>query len=318
MVSVDMIIQQKRIRTLKGKLRSIRKGSRLVLGGRFLPSLLPRLRAIGFPDVANVGDAVLPAVIGPATGFNAVGGVIIHRDQPKETASRMVEWHWKEFRGPYDTEEMSKFVDVPYERYPRTDVPPPSVELKIAVTADGQRVLVSPPLTFTSDDDKDLIHAVNLVLEVLGFCEIFTSNLDEIILAPLRRLNWKLLPPGKRPWKQLRPDVLAVITRAKEGNQPVIEHRLEAINGYGPDFVAIGLAGFAGYVVFGFTSRSLFVCESIYTDNATYVFGDDWEKLSKLTKMQVLDNRLHRDRIIHRVGWDDRLRSILRATSGTH
>jgi hypothetical protein len=310
-----MIIQQKRVRTLKGKLPGTRKGSQLVVGARLFPALTSRLRAIGFPEDANVGDAVLPAVIGTITQFNAHGGVLIHRDQPKETAYRMVEWHWKEFRGRYDTEDMSKFVDVPYERYPRTEIPPPSVELKIAVTADGQRVLVSPPMTFTSNDDENLIHVVNLVLEVVGFCEIFTANLEAIILAPLRRLNWKLLPPGKRPWKQLRPDVMQVISRAKKGNRPVIEHRLEAINAYGPDFVAVGLAGFAGYVVFGFTERNVFVFESIYMDNATYVFGDNWENLSKLTKMQVLDNNLHHDRIYHRVGWDDRIRVLLRSGS---
>jgi hypothetical protein len=308
-----MIIQQRRIRSLRGKLGSARVGSRVVIGAKLVPDLMPKLRRIGFPETANVGDAVLPAAIGPVTSYNADGGEIVHRDQPLETAYRVAEWHWTEFRGRYDTEERSKFVDVPYRRYPRTDVPPPAVELKIAVTADGQRVLVTPPVTFKGDDDEDLIHVVNLMLEVLGFCQVFTANLDEIIRAPLRRLNWRLLPSGHRPWRILRPDVLEIIRRAKKGNQPVVEHRLELINGYGPDFVAVGLAGFAGYVVFGFTDRRLFVFESIFAGNATYVFGEQWENLSKLTKTQILDELLHLARILHRVGWDDRLRSLLRS-----
>jgi hypothetical protein len=228
-----------------------------------------------------------------------------------ETAYRQAEWRWTEFHGRYGREEQSRIVDVPYKRYPRTHVSPPSVELTIGVTADGQRVLVTPQMTFTGEDDKDLIHVVNLILEILGFCEFFTTNLDQLIQAPLRRLNWKLLPSGRRAWNELRPKVLKVISRAEKGNQPVIEHRLEEINHYGPDFVAIGTAGFAGYVVFGFTDRDLFVFESVYTGNATYVFGDQWERLSRLTKMQILDSRLHRDRILHREGWDIRVQSLL-------
>jgi hypothetical protein len=306
------MIQLKRIRSLKGKLPRVKVGTPVVVGARLVPDLMPKLQRVGFSDGANVGDAVLPTGIGPVSRFNAEGGIIVHRDRPMETAYRQVDWHWTEFRGRYDSEERSKIVDVPYKRYPRTDVNPPSLELKIAMTADGQRVLVAPQINFKSDDDKELIHAVNLVLEILGFCEFFTANLGELIRAPLRRLNWTLLPSGKRTWKELRPKVLDVIKRAEEGNQPVIEYRLEAVNSYGPNFVAIGVAGFAGYVVFGFTDRKLFVFESVYTGNATYVFGDQWENLSRLTKMQILDNRLHRARVVHRQGWDDRIRSLLR------
>ena len=211
---------------------------------------------------------------------------------------------------------MSKLVDVPYKRYPRTEVLPPSIELKIAVTADGQRILVTPPVVYKSDDDETLVHFANLVLEVVGFCQPFTARLGEIIRAPLRRLNWKILPTGKRTWKQLRPDVAELIKKAKGGNQPVIEHRLERINKYGPEFVAIGLAGFAGYVVFGFPARKLFVFESIYSGNATYVFGEDWESLSKLTKMQILDHNLQKGRVIHSASWDTQIHRFLAEKKG--
>jgi hypothetical protein len=59
----------------------------------------------------------------------------------------------------------------------------------------------------------------------------------------------------------------------------VIRHRFETINGYNPDFVGVGQAGFRGYVIFGLTEKNLFVCESIYTGNATYVFDKRWEEL---------------------------------------
>ena len=306
-----MIIQQTRVRSLKGKLPGIKKGSTVVFGAKLIPALMPKLFRIGFPENAGIGDAVLPTVIGPITGVNAEGSIIIHRDRPMETAYRMKEWTWTEFRGRYGSEEVSKLVDVPYKRYPRTEVPPPSLELKIAVTADGQRILVAPPVIYKSDEDPDLVHAANVMLEVMGFCQPFTSDLGEIIRAPLSRLNWKVLPSGKRTWAQLRGDVVALVNKAKPGNQPVIEHRLESINKYGPEFVAIGLAGFSGYVVFGFPDKKLFVFESIYSGNATYVFGEDWEKLSQMTKMQILDQSLQKKRIIHLLSWDAEVRSLL-------
>ena len=45
------------------------------------------------------------------------------------------------------------------------------------------------------------------------------------------------------------------------------------------------------------------MCESIHIDNATYIFDDDWEELSQLTKAEILDNNYQKDRIIHRKNW---------------
>lgn len=307
-----MLIQQSKIRSLKGKLKAIKDGTKLIVGARLTNDLDERLQAIGFPARVNVGETLLPADLGPVSHFNAHGKYIVRRDLPKETAYRMMEWHWTEFRGRYDSEEVSRIVEVPYERYPRTLTPPPSVELSVATTADGQRVLTSPAIAYKGEDDERLLHVVNLMLELVGFCQIYNSELGEIVQSPLRRLNWQLLPTGKRSWDQLKPDLVELIKRAKAGNQPVIEHRLESINCYGPDFVALGLAGFAGYVVFGFSDRNRFVLESIYTGNATYVFDDRWENMSKLTKRQILDEQLHVERLIHREGWEKELRSVLR------
>jgi hypothetical protein len=96
-----------------------------------------------------------------------------------------------------------------------------------------------------------------------------------------------------------------------EGNRKIIEHRLEAINSYGPTFYAIGQAGFRGYIVFGFSDRDIFFLESMYFGNATYVFEDNWETLSKMTKAEILNHNLQKDRIIHREGWENRVDKLL-------
>jgi hypothetical protein len=58
--------------------------------------------------------------------------------------------------------------------------------------------------------------------------------------------------------------------------------------------------GFNGYIVFGYADLGLFVLESLEHGNATYVFGQDWEQLSALTKKEILHGGLQEERIIHR------------------
>jgi hypothetical protein len=60
-------------------------------------------------------------------------------------------------------------------------------------------------------------------------------------------------------------------------------------------------------VVFGFPEENIYVVESAFYGNATYVFRQDWEQLSQLTKAEIITGSLHTDRIIHTQGWEHRL-----------
>ena len=307
-----MLITKRRIRKLDNYLGFLKAGQQVAVGVAMSGISGVALDQIGFSAARGVGETVLPApVFGPVSRYNANGQYIIHRDQPKETAYREVDWHWEEFRGPYETESVSKIVDVPYERYPRTFVPPPAVELSILKGTDGRDLVATPALTYSPGESLGLLHAVNLLLEIFGMCEVFTSDLHSIIRAPLKRLNWRVLPPGKRPWQALKAEIDPIVSDAKGGNQPVIRHRFETVNSYEPEFCAIGQAGFHGYIVFGFPELGLYVLESIYTGNATYVFGEDWETLSKRTKAEVLNEGSHVARLIHREGWDMKVEELL-------
>lgn len=271
------------------------------------------LGRIGFSVPLNVGDSLLPpASLGPTCHFNAEGRYIIHRDQPMETAYREVEWHWEEFDGPYNTTPNSRLVDVPYKRYPRTLIPPPSIEITVSKNLGGEFVLISPFWVYSEDKKELLKHTLNLFLELFGECQVFSRDLGEIARPPIHRLNWNILPAGHMPWEQLRQALDPIIRQAPEGNQPSILHRFETINNFGPDFTAVGKAGFNGYVILGFTNKNLYVCESVHFGNATYVFAERWEELSKKTKAEILDENLQEDRIIHRVEkWDRRINELL-------
>lgn len=307
-----MIIVGSSIRELDRHLDSSNYNRVFIFGAQLDSLADPILDQIGFASERSVGDSVLPVSdLGPVSRYNAEGKEVIHKDQKMETAYRQAEWHWQEWRGRYDSEDQSKIVDVPYKRYPRTFVPPPSIELTIGKTAAGRFAVLSPRIELNVSTKNSVLHIINLFLEIFGHCEVFTDSLEEMVSSPLRRLNWHILPPGQYPWPKLKSHINQLLQYVSEGNRKVIEYRLEVINSYGPAFYAIGQAGFRGYIVLGFPDRGLFLLESMYFGNATYVFAENWETLSKKTKAEILIQGLHLDRIIHRESWQQRVHQLL-------
>ncbi|MGZ5055996.1 MAG: hypothetical protein ACXWAT_13790 [Methylobacter sp.] len=298
-----MIICKKRIRNIDRYIKHIKADQEFMLASPVNVSDLEVLNQIGFNTPPKPGDTVLPSVIGPITEFNTKGKFIIHKDQELETAYRQSEWTWKEFRGRDNTVEVSKIVDVPYKRYPRTFVEPPAMELSIALDKDGNILVVSPSLVYQKGQEHYLLHAINLFLEIFNICDLRDNNLDSIIKSPVKKLNWEILPKGQQPWTRLKGFLETLRNSTAESNKAVIDKRFESINLHKPEFVAVGKAGFSGYVVFGFQKKNLYVLESNQTNNATYIFEDNWEHLSSLSKAEILNENLHKDRIIHRESW---------------
>jgi hypothetical protein len=275
-------------------------------------SVLARLEALGFSIPLIPGQRVLPPVRGAASRRNAEGFKIIHRDQPMEIAFRQVEWRWKQFCGRYDTEEMSKIVDVPYKRYPRTNVVPYSIELEIRARANGDVFVIAGPFVKASSDSLRATNTAKMFIEQMGAFEVLDDELTPWISAPVRRLNWRLLPEGSNPWKSAKPALEEIIERLPQGNQRVIRARIEAVGSQKPDFIAVGVGGFEGYIAFGFPANGLCVLESPYVNNATYVlYLESWESLSQMTKAQILDAKAHRARIVHTRNWFSELDHIL-------
>jgi hypothetical protein len=121
-----------------------------------------------------------------------------------------------------------------------------------------------------------------------------------------------VLPPGERPWPQMQTLLQERIPRLDTDKYTVFRNNLAFLNQFKPTFAAVGRAGFSGYVIFGFPDKDEYICESLYKNNATYVFAADWERLSALTKAEILTQKLQKDRVIHMPGWQDRIRTRLR------
>lgn len=184
-----MIIRKKRIRSIGNNIRGVRRGDQVAVVLQDLARFNDRLVETGFSTNLNIGETILPAPTGPVSRFNAEGDYEVHKDQPMETAYRQAEWKWQEFRGRYDTVERSKIVEIPYKRYPRTFISPPSVELSIKELKNGSKILASPGIEFVEDNDEDLIHIINLYLELFGECELLGQDLSPVVTTKLIRLN---------------------------------------------------------------------------------------------------------------------------------
>lgn len=288
-----------------------------MLGLELDDTIEKRLEKLGFAIPLVPGQRLLPPVRnGAACRRNAEGYNIIHRDQPMETAYRQVEWHWTQFVGRNDTEEKSKIVDVPYKRYPRTHVAPYSVELEIKVRDDGKVFVVAGPFTNDQAHAVGATNTANVLREALGGFEVLSKDLSSWVSAPVRRLNWHMLPAGKNPWESAIPALEKMVERAPSGNQGVLRARLAAVGEKKPDFVAVGIGGFDGYTAFGFIKLGLCVLECPQVNNATYVLSmDSWETVSQMTKAQILDARAHKARIVHTRSWFDALDKVLMADS---
>jgi hypothetical protein len=307
-----MDISGRRIRQLDKYLSYIKKGETIIIGLSDIYRFSDLLLKMGFAPEIQDGETILPpASLGPVSHYNSEGKNRIHKDQPMETAFRTIEWHWEEWHGPYDRVEQTRFVDVPYQRYPRTFISPPSIEFSISSSPEGSRVISTNPVRYTEENKKLILHTINLFLEIFQECTVFSNNLENIIPVRVIKVNWEILPPGQRPWNQIKEEIEPIIKEAPEGNQPVIRNRLESVAEYGPEFVAVGRGGFRGYLVFGFPQRNLFILESTRYGNATYVFDESWEKLSQLTKAEILNESLQKDRLIHREGWHHRLQEVM-------
>lgn len=302
------MIKKKKIRSINPYIRLI-PDSKDVYAGVVNPSAA-KLQRIGFSASLQDGETILPRPVGKVTSYNANGMRVKHTNMPMETAYRTVEWHWTELHGRTRVEQ-SDFRDVPYKRYPRTHKPAPSLQLSLFTNTDGQRVVLAELTKDWRNNEAALVHATNVMLEIFGESTFFDDKREQIIKAPVTYLNWKILPKGNHPFPALKKQLEDALRYVKTGNRSFVDHRLERINSYEPEFTAVGQGGFTGYVIFGFPKKGIYVLESILYGNATYVLGDDWEKLSKLSKAEILNDDLHKDRIVHLRNWFEKIRKLL-------
>lgn len=250
---------------------------------------------LGFDSIPAEGDSILPIAIGPATRLNAHGKEIVRRDLPMESRSRMIHTSWQDWHGRthYGTQTRD------YEAYPREMIPPP--EEFLTAMRKGDQIVATSRIINRDENEADIVNMLNVFLECFPSFEIVRPDLTEP--TQIRKLNWKILPQGQYPFERARSALEDYLQRLSEDDRATATERIRSITRHDPDFVAVGVGGFNDYVVFGFTGRRRYVLESPNTGNATYIFKDDWESISRLSKREILLENRQEARLIHNTRW---------------
>ncbi|NWE15417.1 hypothetical protein [Pseudomonas yamanorum] len=267
---------------------------------------LVRQAQIGLNHLQEEGDSILPADLGKVSSFNSSGKEVKRKDLPLIKKSIPQYRTWKDWHGREHDGIQNRTMDV----YPVDFISPPS-EILTLKNISGVEYIATRALNILNESDS-IVHLANLMLEYFGGFEVFDLLKCKISNVPTRQLSWEVLPPGRYPWIKASGFITPYLERLSQSAKGVIEHRMREICKYEPDFLATGRGGYSGYFVYGFTGRNLYFLESVHLNNATYIFGSDWESLSLLTKEQIINGGYEHSRIIHDKNWVGKIRGFLR------
>ena len=264
------------------------------------------------------GRLVLPppsvpnAKAGKYSTANVEGKDVIRRDLPM--VQKSYSWdtpNWGDWsKGSY-THYRTQDV------YQRDFIPPKELELSIQLLeapAEDEFVLkfaIDQVLSKQASDFEDeLLYNLNLLQENVGAVDVFSSEATLAEYMATVRVDWEILPPGK---------VDEVLRKMLQGKRPVTERqrktmleRLTMMSHLTPRHYIAGTNGFLRY--FGAQFEDDFVAfENVTYGNALYVMYENWERLSKKSRIDLLKGpREGFDRIEHREGWEERLKTLLK------
>ncbi|EOV0048487.1 TPA: hypothetical protein ACVO1H_004382, partial [Vibrio diabolicus] len=263
---------------------------------------------LGFRSALVVGHYLIPSVLGKITSFNARGAEIVRKDLPKQPESVTFFGSSRDWHGGIHYGIRTRTM----QKYPREFVPAPSEAFYVS-EINGELYLTTSVINLVEEDEVRNLHVCNLMLECFGEFEIYNSEKDALVGPKLKRVQWEILPRGEYPWSKSKSIIDAATRSIDKKEKEVVDYRMKTIAKFNPDFLATGQGGFSGYFVYGFEKIGVYVLESIYLDNATYVFDDDWEAFSQLTKSEIINGGLAKARIVHDRKWAFAIRNELNA-----
>jgi len=249
----------------------------------------------------NVGDVTLPSQhYGPACRKNADG--YSWADKSKEKENRYVSTIWSK---PYGNENASEqAVDIFKECYPKAEVEPTEIEMMLYEDKDNNKYVIANLTTETRE--KHLKEAINIFLEVFGYCNIYKYKVVATNDIIVRKCNWEILKSGELPSR----NIVRNIAGTKRDFDAYHIKRLEVLESYSANEMVEGIRGYSGYYAFVFDDYCIF--ESAKYGNATYIVdAKDWETLSQLTKRELFELSAVEERIVHNKCWEKTLRRIL-------
>ena len=238
---------------------------------------------------------------------NVFGEELIRKDLPKET-------HYTEIESPNwgDSSNGTHTVRLPHEKYPRDIIPPKliAIEINHKQSSDSHFIFnfrVARILDKQSNEFiEELLFDLNLLQENLGRCGIENGDKPISTYADTLTVSWEIFPPGSKE------EALARIFRGKNlttDKKNVAENRYDFFMSLEPKKIISGNSTFSNYIG-AMLEDDLVVFENIEYGNAIYILYDNWDDISKLSRIDLLSGRAgdNFDRVIHNGNWKDEVR----------
>ena len=172
------------------------------------------------------------------------------------------------------------------------------------------RFRIDQPLSRESDTFVvDLNFNIRLMRETVGAANVFPADMSDEEFAKIQTVDWEMLPPGSGD------RILALLAKRNGVSKErirVASERLRALDRLSHDGFIVGTGRFSNYFGVKFGKR-LVALENLEYGNALYVFEENWEELSKISRSELIrrcDPQVHR--IPHLPGWQSAIRQLLR------
>lgn len=158
--------------------------------------------------------------------------------------------------------------------------------------------------------ENHLLENLNLLQENIGAIDIFPSDATLTDYLKTIYVHWEILPPGDRDETIDR--IFSGFKSSSEDLRKKLTSRYNLLSKLGPKAYISGTSGFRRYFGAQF-SDFLVVFENLEYGNALYVMFEEWEGLSKMSRIDLLSgDRKGFKRIVHRRGWEDDLKRTIK------
>ena len=163
----------------------------------------------------------------------------------------------------------------------------------------------------TGGFEDDLLFCLNLLQESTGVSGVYASNVTREDFIGTVLLDWEVFPPGHAD------KLIAAFTSGRSGLSPekagIVANRLKLFNRLPVENFIRGSGSFGSYVG-ALYADDLVVFENMNYGNALYVLYDNWQDVSKRSRLELLRGTTARfDRIVHTDGWEDRFQTLIEA-----
>jgi hypothetical protein len=299
-----MHLNQTRIRNAKRLLKDVNSNEQFYLGITINDNTSEIIKNKFHIFDFDTDRVIFPSPVdGIMCRRNAIGEFVPQKDKPKETAYRAQSWELTDWGGNLH----SGTNYVPYKRYPRLFIKPKEFKFVFESVKSSTKIFILKYcFTKTANNLQDILFGANLILEIFHEVDtfIYQKDMDILTTSNFETKNWKILPKGEKIWNAFNNHTTEQLS---ESEHFLINERFNYINSLNPDKIYQGLGGYTDYLVFAFTELNLFIFDSIIYGDAMYIFKNDWENVSKLTKKEILQENLAEERIVHNRQWKKKL-----------